>query len=99
MTQAETKQVRDPIAKWLSSEGWRVWRNAIGPYSELGICDLMALKDGKFIAIETKLPGKKATAVQERFLNEMQKHNAALAIVADSLSMFKEAMRKAGVAE
>lgn len=99
MTQNETKKVRDPIKKWLQSEGWRVWRNTQSTYSEAGISDLMALKNGRFVAVETKDKGKKATKLQERFIADMRSHGASLAIVVDSLSSFQNAMRDAGLAQ
>jgi len=92
-TQKETSKVRTPIKKWLESEGWRVWKNAASAFSESGLSDLMALKDGKFICIETKLPGEKATAMQERFLRQMSESGAFIAIVACSVDDVKRAIR------
>lgn len=90
MPQKETKSLRKPLSDWLTARGWRVWRNAQSVYSESGICDLMALKHGVLVCIETKSKGKKATKLQERFLKEMMDHGCKLAFVADSLADAKE---------
>jgi Holliday junction resolvase len=90
MPQKETSKLRKPLTDWLTARGWRVWRNAQSVFSESGICDLMALRDGVLICIETKSTGKKATKLQERFLRELTEHGCKLAMVVDSLEDAKQ---------
>ena len=95
--QAETTKIRTPIMKWLQSQGWRAWKNAASAYSEAGLCDVMAMRSGELVCIETKSPGKEATALQLRFLREMREAGARLAIVAYSLDDVKSAFKFAGI--
>ena len=53
--------------------------------SSKGIADLLCLSlSGKFYAIEVKRPGKKASKVQQEFLDVVNTHNG-IGIVADSV--------------
>lgn len=49
-----------------------------------GVSDLICLKDGAAIAIETKRPGNTPTEAQERFMNEWRRRGG-VAIVARSV--------------
>ena len=95
--QAETTKIRTPIMAWLKSQGWRAWKNAASAYSEAGLCDVMAMRCGELVCIETKSPGAEPTALQQRFLREMRESGARLAIVAYSLDEVKAAFEIAGI--
>jgi Holliday junction resolvase len=82
---------------WLKSQGFRPWKNVGSAYSEAGLCDVMAMRSGELVCIETKSPGKEATALQLRFLREMQDAGAKLAMVAYSLDDVKSAFQLAGI--
>ena len=97
MAQGETTKIRTPLIKWLKSHGFRAWKNAASAYSEAGLCDVMAIRGGDFVAIETKSPGKKATGLQLKFLREMTDNGAKVAIVAYSLDEVKAAFKMAGL--
>jgi hypothetical protein len=56
---------------------------AASPYGTAGISDrLGVLPDGRFLAVECKAPGKKATALQAKFLGDVNK-NRGLAFLID----------------
>jgi len=46
-----------------------------GPYQEKGVSDILGCFNGRFVAIEVKMPGKekKLTDLQERFLKQVEK--------------------------
>lgn len=97
MTQRETTQVRKPIMDWLKKNGWKVWKNAASAFSEVGLPDVMAIRDGVFVCIETKLPGEKPTALQAKWLRDAAKQGAQLAVSANSLSDLKVYFDEAGI--
>jgi hypothetical protein len=92
------KEVQAQIKQYLQLNGWLVLRLNSGAIpaeykgkrrfirfnDQPGCSDLLALKDGVAAFIECKRPGKKATAEQESFLEEVRKHGG-IAFVADSL--------------
>jgi len=54
-----------------------------GMGSRRGICDRIAIYKGRFVAIETKAPGKKPSDAQKEFLREVEEAGG-IAIVAYS---------------
>ncbi len=70
------------ILDYLNLKGHFVWRNNTGAFTNSknqffrfglrGSADILGIsKDGKFIAVECKQPGKKPTFFQEQFLGEI----------------------------
>jgi hypothetical protein len=93
------KQIQNVILEWLNLNGHYCWRNNTGMVHMenkdgsirqwragiKGSSDILGVsKDGRFIAIECKRVGKKATEIQQYFLDEIEKRGG-VAIVATSL--------------
>ena len=66
------KRIQKDIATWLRNKGFHVDVITKGMYGTNGIADIIACKDGRYIAIEVKRPGNKPTALQERWLMDVQ---------------------------
>jgi hypothetical protein len=55
-----------------------------GPYQLAGVPDLLCLKDGRAMFLEVKQPGKKATEIQARRMNEIETQGGAACHVVTS---------------
>lgn len=55
-------EIQTKIKNLLTDSGWLVIKIIQSNYN--GICDLMALKDGRAVFIEVKAPGKKPSPLQ-----------------------------------
>lgn len=70
------------IRSHLEARGWLTWKNHGGSHSgNAGIPDVMAVRDGRLLAIEVKRPGGNPTLLQERWLAKLR-GKGAVAIVA-----------------
>jgi len=78
------QDIHRKIKAYLKSEGWAVWKNHGSAYSESGLPDLMALRDGIFLAVEVKRPGYPPTALQSLWLRRIEEHGG-IGFVADSV--------------
>jgi Holliday junction resolvase len=63
--------VKREVRKLLAKHGWFVWMPPANGYGKAGISDFHALRDGKFLAIETKYGGNTTTALQAKFLDNI----------------------------
>lgn len=59
------------------------------PGMSRGIADILCCRNGKFMAIEVKMPGKKPTPLQDRFLGKVA-NAGGISFVAHSLSDLEE---------
>lgn len=66
------KAITKEIRTYLEREGWFVWKNHGGPMSQAGLPDLMAVRNGYFIAIEVKNSRGSVTPMQSHFLKKLQ---------------------------
>lgn len=64
--------VKRAVKALLSEHGWFAWMPPANGYGRSGIADFHALKDGKFLAIETKFGSNKPTALQWQFLHSVE---------------------------
>ena len=55
------------VKEWLSYHGWSHWPNTQGMGSYPGIPDRTAIKDGRVVFIEVKVPGRNLSEAQEAF--------------------------------
>ena len=80
--------------KWMKEQGWKVWKNAACQFSDAGIPDIMALKNGSFIALELKAPGSGTvpTPLQEKWLEDLRNHGASLAGWSNSFPQLQNAV-------
>ena len=101
------RQLTHSIIEYLNYQGFYVWRENTGAmtmnnkdgstrfvrFGEKGMSDIVGLrhKDGKFIAIEVKLPttAKRVTPAQESFLEMVKEHNG-IALVVTSIDDLKQ---------
>jgi hypothetical protein len=77
------------IQKHAESAGWWALKVHGGPFQTAGIPDLLLVKHGRAVFLEVKQPGKKATAIQERRIKEIQEIGGAVAGVVTSLDEAK----------
>ena len=78
---AKESVIHRRIKDWLKGEGWLVWKNHGSAFSEVGLPDLMAVRDGVFLAVEVKTERGVVSAMQRRWLAEIEKAGG-IAIVA-----------------
>jgi len=98
------KQIQSQILEYLNLSGHYCWRNNTGQMTAIdkygkqrrwragikGSSDIIGIsKDGKFIAIECKRPGKKVTQDQQWFLDEISKRGG-IGIVATSYEQIRK---------
>jgi hypothetical protein len=72
------------IVRLAKQRGWWVMKIHGGPYQLAGVPDLLCLKDGRAVFLEVKQPGKKATAIQARRMNEIETQGGAVCHVVTS---------------
>lgn len=67
-------RVKDKVKKLLKARGIWYFMPAANGFGRVGIPDFICCMDGKFLAIETKAPGKRdnTTANQENRINEIR---------------------------
>ena len=64
----------------LDRRGWLTWKNHGGPMSPAGLPDVMAVRNGRLLAVEVKQPGKSPTAIQRLWLERLAAHGAIVAV-------------------
>lgn len=82
------------IREMLDQDGWYTWKNHGGPYMAAGLPDIMGLKDGRFLAVEAKMPGRTATPTQTRTLARLAERGA-IVVVAYSVADVADAIERA----
>ena len=66
--------VKREVRKLLDKHGWYHWMPPANAYGRSGISDFNAVKDGRFLAIETKFGSNKPTPMQVRFMDAITAH-------------------------
>ena len=64
--------VKREVRKLLALYAWHYWMPPANGYGKAGISDFHALKNGKFLAIETKYGGNTPTVLQSKFLTAIE---------------------------
>ncbi len=74
MRKSYTKEahVKDDVKATLDQHGWFWFMPPANAYGGGGISDFIALKNGTFLAVETKFGSNKPTALQIGFLNSIR---------------------------
>ena len=80
---AKEAHVKDDVKALLDKWGWFWWMVPANGYGRAGISDFHALKDGVFMAIETKFGSNKPTAPQIGFLNSIRQETGFAFVVSD----------------
>lgn len=77
------KDVRRKVQALLNQYDYFYWSIPATGYGQNGISDMHALKNGVFLAIETKFGTRKPTALQVGFLNSIRSERAYAFVVSD----------------
>jgi hypothetical protein len=72
------------IVRLAKSRGWWTMKIHGGPFQLAGVPDLLCLKHGRAVFLEVKQPGKKATPLQARRMNEIETQGGAMCHVVTS---------------
>lgn len=73
--------VKKAIKDLLDRHGWFWFMPPANTYGSNGISDILALKDGFFLAIEVKFKKTEGTQNQEDFLEDVRKHGGFAMLV------------------
>lgn len=79
------KDVKKEVKKLLDSYGWFWWMPPANGYGKSGISDFNALKNGVFLAIETKFGGNSATPLQKGYLETVASQSGQAFVVDESM--------------
>lgn len=73
-TMTKEQDIQGAIIKYIQSIGGMAFKqNQIGIYAQAGVPDLLCCVKGRFVAIEVKKPKKKPTAIQNAFIEAINK--------------------------
>lgn len=75
--------VKKNVKKLLDAHGWFWWTIAGSPFGKGGASDICALKNGVFLAIETKFGYNKPSALQKAFLESINAESGFGFVVSD----------------
>ena len=70
-TYTKEADVKAEVKKLLKQHGWFWFMPPANGYGASGLADILALRDGKFLAVETKFGGNTPTVNQRKFLAEV----------------------------
>ena len=73
--------VKAAIKKLLAKHGWYAFMPPANTFGANGISDILALKDGQFLAIEVKLKKATGSANQESFMQAVRDHGGVAMLV------------------
>lgn len=73
-----------------------IWKNHGNQYSVVGLPDIMCMYKGKFICIEAKIKGNKATKLQEVTLQKFKNANA-ITCIAYSIEDVEKVLKNNGI--
>lgn len=91
------KDITNNIMKNMRKHGAFAEKTHGGPYVRVGLPDIQACVQGRYIGIECKLPGEKPTAAQLRVIEEIRSAGG-VAFVAESFLDVERELRKEGIA-
>ena len=97
------KDVKKKVKQILDKHDWFWWMTPANGYGKSGIADFCALKNGTFLAIETKFGGNKPTVLQVAYLQSINAEDSFGFVVDEHrvewLDTFLTSFRKAQVAK
>lgn len=87
--------VKKAVKALLDKHGWFHWMPPANMYGASGQSDILALKRGVFLAIETKLKKKAGTVNQEDFMTAVRANGGLARLVnMDGLPVFAKMLQK-----
>jgi hypothetical protein len=75
------RDVKRKVRSLLDAAGWFNWMPPSNAYGKSGIADINAVKDGMFLAIETKVGSNRPTPQQRAFLQAVRAHGGLAFVV------------------
>lgn len=75
------KSIVNAITKNLDKRGWWAMKIHGGVYQLAGFPDLLCLKDGRWVLLEVKRPGKKTTRIQNVMHETLRSRGAEVYVV------------------
>lgn len=90
MSQPEARLSRS-IIKWLKEQGHFAFKIHGGPTMMAGLPDIVAVVHGRFLGVESKMPGNKAS-MRQRYVHGLIERAGGTVVVAYSLSDVRKAV-------
>lgn len=84
MPQKPETKLSHKVLSQLKAEGGRWVKNHGGPFTESGVSDITGCWNGRYVAIELKIPGEVPSELQKAFLDDIY-YSGGLAGVACSV--------------
>lgn len=75
--------VKRVVKKLLLTYGWYYWMPSSNAFGVSGISDFNAVRNGRFLAIETKFGSNKPTPLQRRYLEQVDAHGGLTMVVTE----------------
>ena len=75
-TPESEKDVKKQVKSLLDKHNWFWWMPPANGFGRTGIADILAIRKGVFLAIETKFGGNKPTPMQIAFLDSVRQEDA-----------------------
>jgi hypothetical protein len=82
-TYTKEAHVKDDIKSLLTKHDWFFFMPPANAYGKSGIADIIAIKNGTFLAVEAKFGTNKPTAMQIGFLNSIRACDGFAFVVSD----------------
>ena len=76
--------VKAAVKKLLNKHKWYWWMPGANGYGTQGVSDFLCLRNGTFLAIETKFGKNKPTASQDLFLSTVVANGGAAIVVTEN---------------
>ena len=75
--------VKREVKRLLKKYGWYYWMPPANAFGRAGIADFNAVRDGRFLAVETKFGSNKPTPLQQQFLDSIVAHGGLAVVVTE----------------
>lgn len=76
--------VKTQVKKLLKEHGWFHWMPGANGFGMQGVSDFLALKNGVFLALETKFGKGTLTVLQRCFLRQVKDHGGLAFVVSET---------------
>lgn len=80
-TYQKEADVKAEVKKLLNKHQWFWWMPPANGFGKAGVSDFNAIRDGVFLAVETKFAGNRPTAMQVAFMNSITKSGGIALVV------------------